>query len=150
MQTISRGAKQEIVAALRERYRVGSKTDKGRILSEFVAVSGYHRKHAVRLMRSPAAGVQAQAVVSERIYGQAVKEALTVIWETADRICGKRLKAVIPQLVAALEKHGHLALAEEVRKKVLSISAASIDRLLRPVRSGANQRRRRRSAKKVS
>ena len=47
--------RKELVQALRQRYRSAAYGDKGRILDEFVAVSGYHRKHAIRLLRAQAA-----------------------------------------------------------------------------------------------
>ncbi len=74
---------------------------------------------------------------------------MILIWETADRICGKRLQAPIPHLMKAMEKHGHLGLDPEVRKKSVAVSAATIDRMLTPVRKGAGIRRRRRLAKKL-
>jgi hypothetical protein len=89
-------------------------------------------------------------MASRRVYDEAVKTALTIIWEAADRICGKRLKAAIPNLIRAMEKHGHLQLNPEVRKLVLKVSAATIDRLLTPVRKGAGARRRRHAKKRVS
>ncbi len=64
-------------------------------------------------------------------------------WETADRICGKRLKEAIPTLVAAMERHGHLQLDTEVRQRLFTMSAATMDRLLKPVREAAKQGRRR-------
>ena len=79
-----------------------------------------------------------------------MKVALIVIWETADRICGKRLKAAIPLLIKAMEKHGHLELDPEVRTKLIAVSAATIDRMLAPVRKGAGVRRKRRLAKKLT
>src|SRR5689334_18274890 len=56
--------------------------------------------------------------------------ALIVLWEASDRVCGKRLKALLPILLPALERNGHLKLEVEIRCKVLSMSAATIDRLL--------------------
>ena len=47
---ISSQTKTELLAALRERYQHAAKTDKTQILNEFVAVSGCHRKHAIRLL----------------------------------------------------------------------------------------------------
>ena len=47
---------------------------------------------------------------SYRIYDEAVKESLIVLWEAADRICGKRLQAILPSLIESLEGHGHLQL----------------------------------------
>ena len=69
---------------------------------------------------------------------------MIVIWEAADRICGKRLKAALPHLVESMERHGHLALDPEVRGRLLGGSAATLDRLLKPIRPIAGSRRRRR------
>ena len=65
-----------------------------------------------------------------------------MIWEAADRICGKRLKAAMPHLVASMEGHGHLELDPEVRGRLLSARAATLDRLLKPIRPTAGSRRR--------
>ena len=69
---------------------------------------------------------------------------MIVIWEAADRICRKRLKAALPHLVESMERHGHLALDPEVRSRLLAASAATLDRLLKPIRPTAGSRRRRR------
>jgi hypothetical protein len=61
-------------------------------------------------------------------------EALVPLWEASDRLCGKRLQALLPLLLESLERHGHLVLDLEVREKLLTISSATIDRLLAPVR----------------
>ena len=152
---ISTQARAELVRVLGQRYRESSKMAKTQILDEFIAVSGYHRKHAIRLLlgktdnssnRSNSFGVRH----SRRIYDEAVKEALIVMWEAADRICGKRLKAVLPDFVDAMERHGHLNLDPEVRKQLLKVSAATIDRLLSPIRNPSQSRRKRRRSTKVS
>jgi hypothetical protein len=39
-----------LMNSLRARYRSGSRVEKCRILDELVAVTGYHRKHAIRLL----------------------------------------------------------------------------------------------------
>ncbi len=69
-----------------------------------------------------------------------------VLWEASGRICGKRLKPLIPLLMPAMGRHGHLALDEEVRVRLLEISAATIDRVLAPVRAVGPGGRRRRTA----
>src|SRR5580658_5190937 len=154
METVSKSARKEIVEALRKRYEQASKTEKGMILGEFAAVTGFHRKHAIRILNS--AGPEhvkkrtENAMQNQRVYGEAVKAALIVLWEAADRICGKRLKAAIPTLIEAMQRHGHLKLDPEVRKQLLAISAAPIDRMMTPVRKGAGMRRRRRGVKKLS
>ena len=69
-----------------------------------------------------------------------------MLWEASDRVCGKRLKALAPLLVEAMERHGHLHLAPEVRASLLAMSAATIDRALRGLRDQAGSRARRRVA----
>src|SRR4051812_17487558 len=66
--------------------------------------------------------------------------------EASDRVCGKRLKALAPILVEAMERHGHLQLAPEVRTRLLAMSAATMDRALRAVRAQAGGGTRRRTA----
>ena len=142
---ISRMAKQELLATIRDRYRESSKKDKGRILDEFIAVTGHHRKHGTRLLgQSGDAGEKLSMIKGRRIYDEAVREAVILAWEATDRICGKRLKAALPHLVESMERHGHLDLNLEVRERLLAASAATLDRLLKPVRSTVSGRRRRR------
>ena len=106
---ISRMAKQELLATIRDRYRESSKKDKGRILDEFIAVTGHHRKHGIRLLgQSGDAGEKLSMIKGRRIYDEAVREAVILAWEATDRICGKRLKAALPHLVESMERHGHL------------------------------------------
>jgi hypothetical protein len=134
MNIVSKTARKEIVEALRARYGKAPKLEKGLILGEFTSVSGYHRKHAIRLLSSMMKVPMQTVMASRRVYDEAVKTALTILWEAADRICGKRLKPAIPNLIRAMEKHGHLQLDPTVRKLVLAVRAATIDRLLTPVR----------------
>ena len=137
----------ELVEALSRRYGMSGREEKTRILDEFVAVTGFHRKHATRLLRGgPTVNSAAASRPGRRLYDDAVHEALVVLWEASDRICGKRLKPLLPTLVEAMERHGHLDLAEDVRCGLLSMSAATIDLALRGVRKQAGGRRRRRPA----
>src|ERR1700730_16875360 len=80
-----------------------------------------------------------------RVYDEAVREALIVVWEASDRICSKRLRPLLPILVEAMERHGHLQLVPEVRSRLLAMSAATIDRALRDIRQQAGTATRRRS-----
>jgi hypothetical protein len=66
------------------------------------------------------------------------------LWEAADRICGKRLRVLLPVLIEAMQRHGHLKLDPVVKGRLLAISAATIDRLLRPQREATGRVRRRR------
>ena len=68
-----------------------------------------------------------------------MREAVILVWEAADRICGKRLKAALPHLVESMERHGHLDLDPRVRQRLLAASAATLDRLLQPIRTPATR-----------
>jgi hypothetical protein len=108
-------ARDELVVAITNRYRESRRWEKARILDEFVAVTGYHRKHAMRLLREGRAGKPAGPRPRRRVYDEAVREALVVLWEASDRLCGKRLKPLLPELIEGMERHGHLQLAAQVR-----------------------------------
>ena len=144
MRRVSMATRDELLAAVAARYQGGNRAEKIRIVDEFAAVTGFHRKHATRLLRGGPIDRRSGSRPLRRLYDEAVHEALIVLWEASDRICGKRLKALIPTLVPAMERHGHLTLAPELRTSLLAVSAATIDRALRPQRerSGARPRRR--------
>ena len=141
---ISRMARKELLGTIRDRYQHSTRKDKGRILDEFTAVTGLHRKHAIRLLTQSNDQREHQPSLSgRRIYDEAVREAVIVVWEASDRICGKRLHAALPHLVESMERHGHLQLDSLVRERLLTASASTLDRLLKPIRSTAGSRRRR-------
>ena len=142
------GARREVVSAVTERYRSAKRAEKGRMLDALCATTGWHRKHAVRALRQHETvgpgGVEAPRERRRR-YGATIKDALTALWEASDRVCGKRLKVMIPTLLPALEQHGRLLLGQADRDRVLAISAATIDRLLIDVKVAASGGRRRRA-----
>ena len=146
---ISKDTKKEILDALRERYSSVPKRDKTKIIDEFVAVSGHHRKHAIRLLNGKCKESMEKKGHSKRIYNEAVLESLIVLWEASDRICGKRLKFLLPDLIESMEHHEHINLDPEVRVRLLKISASTIDRFLKPVRKKAKPRKRKYSKPKV-
>ncbi len=143
-------AKAELVGVIRERYVCASRKDKSRILDEFVAVTGHHRKHAVRLLSEPIFNPVSPAVfVGRKIYHDAVREVIVTLWESSDRLCGKRLKVILPDLLKSMEGHGHLNLDATLKSLVLRVSAATIDRLLRPLRERATGRKSTRPKRKT-
>ena len=120
----------EFAAGLRPRYRTATKGVKKRILDEFCQTTGMHRKAVVRLLgraTSPAPVRRGRP----RRYGPEVTETLVKLWQVGDRMCGKLLAAVIPDLLGALERHGELKVTPEVRRLLLTVSPSTIDRLLR-------------------
>ncbi len=148
MSSISAETRKELVAAVATRYQEGTAAEKACILDEFVALTGYHRKHAIRVLNG-----KAPKFLGRRgrrcLYDQAVTEALIVLWEASDRVCGKRLKALLPILVPALERHGHLRLDPKAREQLMAVSAATIDRRLAEPRSVTRAQRRRSSQKRL-
>ena len=140
------GARREVVSAVAERYRSAKRAEKGRILDQLCAITGWHRKHAVRALwqHDMPNGIHVPRE-RRRTYGATIKDALTALWEASDRVCGKRLKVMIPTLLPALEQHGRLKLGEADHDLVLAVSAATIDRVLGDVKVAASGGKRRRA-----
>ena len=111
--------RRELVAAIRERYGAATREEKGRILDELVAVAGYHRKHAIRVLRRRQAAVKPERAHRGRVYGEDDRETLIALWEASDRICSKRLRPLIPVLLPVLERHGRIRLAEDAHARAL-------------------------------
>ncbi|WP_250482342.1 hypothetical protein [Caballeronia sp. GACF5] len=130
--------------AVGERYLLSDRNDKRQILDEFVQLTGYHRKHAIRVLCREPQPPKAKPGPQRR-YDDDVRAALITLWEAADQICGKRLKALIPTLIDSMTRHGHLSLPKDLHQRLKQISAATIDRLLRGVREQAFSGQRRRA-----
>ena len=132
-------AKRELLATVAPRYREANKKQKSIILSEFISATGYSRKYAIRLLLSPVIPVMKKIKrPRHRFYNEGVQEALKVAWAAANYIASKRLAPFLKELVPALERHGHLQLTEETRSQLISISPATIDRILKPLRSNGH------------
>jgi hypothetical protein len=130
-------SKKEYVETIFLRYRHGSRKQKSLILNEFCATLGYHRKHAIRLLRRFKRFQKPKAKKPGRtpFYPQpAILEPLKKIWLSANLPCSKRLAAIIPLwLPGYLQSFG--TLPPKVSQALLTISPATIDRILQPVRS---------------
>jgi IS30 family transposase len=136
---MSQKSKQELAEVLRPRYQKAGRAEKSRILDEFVAATGYHRKYAIHVLKHwPRRQVRPPRRVAAKY--QAVVGALEQLWQVADHICGKRLVAALPALVDALERHGELRLERQARELLLTISPATADRLLQPARRRLGRR----------
>ncbi len=138
--SMTRATRAELTDAIRGRYRGAAGSAKRRILEEFIAATGYHEKSAIRVLNSVPVAIVRQRRQRPSLYDEAVRAAIIVLWEASDRVCGKRLRALLPILLPALERHGHLRLDEEIRPKILAMSASTIDRLLRVARQATRTR----------
>ena len=96
--SLSRAVRKELLAALRGRYARASKIEKGAILDEFVALSGYNRKYATRILGNAASPPPAAPTKSPyRIYDEAVKESLIVLKGGSRSDLGQTLASDIAQ-----------------------------------------------------
>lgn len=128
-----------VVKATGRRYQRGRKKEKQKILDELVELTGYNRCYARRVLRNHGKDRQGQrrqktgkrrGSRSCKQYDERVLVALRRIWLILDFICGKRLVAIIPEVLRRLEHFGELKVDVRTRAKLLQISAATIDRLL--------------------
>ena len=135
---MSMTSKRELLTVVSPRYVTATGGEKQRILAEFVATTGYHRKYALTLLNHPPRS-RSRPVRRPRAktYTSPVQRALIRVWEIADRICSKRLVPGLPDLVDALERHDELTLDASARTLLLSLSPATADRLLAPTRRAA-------------
>jgi hypothetical protein len=103
-------------------------------LDEFVAATGYHRKYAIRVLKHGRKATGLRKKGRRKEYQGEVVTVLIRIWEICGRICSKRLKPFLPEIVAVLERHQELVLTAEVKSRLLRMSRSTIDRCLQPAR----------------
>lgn len=120
---------------LRYNYQQSNRVQKQRILDEFCETYGYHRKAAARLLRGlPIPDKKAKKPGKKKTYEPAVlSEPLKKIWLATDQMCGKRLKQALPLWLPHYHKH-HEPPIDEISAQLLAMSAATIDRLLKPLK----------------
>ena len=143
---ISLKSKRELLEAVRPRYLKANKVEKQKKLDEFTAATGYHRKHAIRVLKNK---VQVQnhrkrkAKTYRTVYHGEVIQALEQIWEIYGHICSKRLQPYLPEAIRVLERSKEIQLSEDTKELLslapparagVKISSATIDRCLRPIR----------------
>lgn len=127
-------ARRAYLQAIRGRYRKADRAGKAKILDEFCAVCGYHRKYAIRLLGRPKSGSSGGRAGRKAKYNQPqLLEALRRIWLASDQLCSKRLKVALPLWLPHYESD-YGSLPDAVRADLLAVSASTLDRLLKPVR----------------
>lgn len=120
--------------AIRHRYKSASRHEKKLILDEFCAVCVYNRKYAIRLLNGRTGRKKSKPGRRSRYSDPALLNALQYIWKATDFMCSIRLKAAIALWLPGYEQACG-ALPAEVREKLLSVSRATLDRILKPLRA---------------
>lgn len=127
--------KQALSWVVRHRYQKARKKDKTKILNEFLSNTGYNRSYARRILGSlKKQGRKRKYSPRGRVYDISVFYPLRKIWIAADGICGQRLQPFIPDLMRVLEKDKELKLNQRLRKKLITVSSSTIDRMLKGAR----------------
>lgn len=140
--------RKRIAEATAGRYRKARKKEKGVILNEFVELTGFARSYAAMVLRNQGRVVQVNRQVRVRgdigkkqprrgrgpTYDEQAVKVLVQVWRIMDYICGKRLAPVLGEMVERLLRHNELRCDAATSKKLTQMSAATIDRLLRPER----------------
>src|SRR6266511_4314709 len=140
--------RKRIAEATAGRYRRARKKEKTAILNEFVELTGFARSYAAMVLRNHGRVVQVNPKLRVRgdvgkklrrpgrrpDYDESVVKVLIKVWRIMDYVCSKRLAPVLAEIVERLQRRGELKSAPEVIKKLSRMSAATIDRLLRPER----------------
>lgn len=131
---MSLSAKREALARIHGRYQRAGRPHKSKILDEFCATCGYHRKAALRLLNRRLSTAAPKRSGPKILYDPVqVLPVLKPIWLASDQLCSKLLKAALPEWIEHQERRS-APLPEAFKKKLLGISPAQIDRLLRPSR----------------
>jgi hypothetical protein len=119
---MSKRSKRELTEEIQPRYLKAGKTEKVKILDEFTAATGYHRKYAIKLLKHGLKRKGYKKVGRKKIYQGEVVEIFERIWETCGKICSKRLHTFIPEMVSVLEREGELSCSPETKTLLLSMS----------------------------
>lgn len=133
MVALSMAERRAITREMARRYAKASKKQRGAMLDELCALTGYNRSYAARLLRARARGEPSRRKRCRGrrpTYERELLVPLFKVWAVLGGICGKRVAAAMAPTIDALERHGELELAAGQREKLLAMSARTVDRLL--------------------
>ena len=129
-------SKKEYIESIYLRYRDASRNKKVLILNEFCATLGYHRKHAIRVLKKFKRFRKTKTKRPGRtpFYSQPqILKPLKKIWLAANLPCSKRLKIILPLWIPGyIQSFGPLP--PQTQEALSRISPATIDRILSPTR----------------
>lgn len=127
-------ARQQYLSVLVEQYLKERKKGKGALLDEYCRNTGQNRKYVIRKLRQVAFGEPRERRKRRRRYTGEVRDALARIWKIFDRPCGRRLRPLVVNELVRLRALHALRVTDAVAEKLSTVSPATIDRLLRPVK----------------
>jgi len=128
-------ANAEIIKHYRSQYKRATKSDKSRIINTIAESTRYSRKHIIHALNEDVE-VPKQITRDRGSRYEPIVEPLERIWAISNFLCGKRFEPFIPELLDSLKRHNEIDLTQEEEALLLSISSATMDRLLAPARKG--------------
>lgn len=131
MSVVTRG---EVMVKLRSRYRNAGLKYRGKLIDQAVELFGYHRKAAIRALAWRPRPTLPRTGRPPKYDRAALQPALKTIWLASQQPCGKRLVAMMGDWVPAYEAY-HRSLSEPLKEQLLSMSSATLDRMLLPLRA---------------
>lgn len=135
-------SRHELTKSVLPRYLRAGKEEKGRILDEFCANTGYNRKYAISKLRAyqntealafKVAGRHSRR--RKKIYDAAVRAALAPLWEAADHLSSKLFHPYLPELLRVMQAHREIALDPALERKLFAMSHGTCAALLDEIRT---------------
>lgn len=125
-------SRNQYLETLLERYLKADKTQKGLLLDEYCANTKHNRKYVIRKVSRLAFGPPRAKKKRAAFYGPEVRRSLETIWKMFDLPCGQRLAPIVRRELGRLRRLKELEVSEITARKLLRVSPATMDRLLRP------------------
>ena len=126
-------ASKQYLAEVRKEYGRADERDRSRLLDEAEKRTGYNRKYLIRMLNGKPRPelVKRRGRKRKAEYGAAVRTALVEVWDIFEQPCGQRLAAVLREQVERLRGLGELRCSDTVAAQLKTISASTVDRLLK-------------------
>jgi hypothetical protein len=141
MKGLSMATRREIGKSEAKQYQKASKNKKTEILDEVTAVTGWGRKHAIKVLNGKIKTTNRKKSAKTRgcEYLPATTKALEKVWIATNFMNSKSLKIMIPEYVSNMRKNGHLVgfdgCWEVIEPQLLKMSASTIDNKLKPIKN---------------
>jgi hypothetical protein len=132
IEPMSVNERRKYIHKMRERYRKGSKKEKGKLLDEIEAVTEMHRKSVIRILNGQLSR-RKRSRERGRAYGVEVDDAIRVIALSLDYPCAERLQPNLVWMARHLASHQELIVSEETLKKLEQVSCSTLKRVLKRV-----------------